>query len=237
MRLTASVVILAVAMAAATPAWAQQTGQTTGTSSSTQKRPPRPPAPKLPLGLRAFLIGEGTLMSASDSFKAVTGSAVLFGVGGGAEVLNIWKRLFARVGVTTTATDGVRAFVIDGEVIPTGVTIDIGMRIIEIGAGWRMHFAKRPKLVFYYGGSVLFVKYTEDSQFGSGQDNVDESFRGYSAQAGLELVLWKWLTAAVEGQYRIVPDALGAGGLSKDFNETDLGGAAIRGMIGVRFKK
>ena len=236
MRLTVSAVIVAVAMAA-TPAWAQQTGQTTGTSSSTQKRPRKPPAPKLPIGLRAFFIGEGTLVSASDSFKAVTGSAFLAGVGGGAEVLNIWKRLFARVGVTTTATDGVRAFVVDGEVIPTGVTIDIGMRTIEIGAGWRMHFAKRPKLVFYYGGSVLLVKYTEDSQFGAGQDNVDESFRGYSAQAGLEVVLWKWLTAAVEGQYRIVPDAIGAGGVSKDYGETDLGGAAIRGMIGVRFKK
>ena len=237
MRLTASAVILAAAMAAAAPAVAQQTGQTAGVSSSAQKPPAKLPAPKLPFGFRVFFIGEGTLMSASDSFKAVSGSAFLTGFGGGAEALNIWKRLFARVGVTTTAADGERAFVVDGEVIPTGLTIDIGIRTIEIGAGWRMHFAKRPKLVFYYGGSVLFVKYTEDSQFGAGQDNVDESFRGYSAQAGLEAVIWRWLIAAVEGQYRIVPDALGKAGVSKDYNETGLGGAAIRGMIAVRFKK
>jgi hypothetical protein len=238
MRLITSVAVFAAAMAVAVPASAQGTGQT-GTSSSTERRQAsaKPPAPKLPVGFRAYVIGEGALMSATNSFEAITGSAIVPGVGGGAEVLNIWKRLFVRVALASGTTDGGRAFVIDGEVIPTGVGIDIGIRTLEVGAGWRMHFTKHPRLVFYYSAGGLLVNYTERSAFATAGENVDETFRGYSAQAGLEMVLWKWLTAGVEGQYRVVPDALGAQGVSEAYREDNLNAAAVRVMLGVRLRK
>jgi hypothetical protein len=60
---------------------------------------------------------------------------------------------------------------------------------------------------------------------------------GYSVQGGVEFALAKWLTAGIEGQYRAVPDALGEFAVSKAYGESDLGGFAVRAMIGVRFKK
>jgi hypothetical protein len=53
---------------------------------------------------------------------------------------------------------------------------------------------------------------------------------------GLEARIWKRIGAGLEVQYRGVADALGDGGLSEAFNETDLGGAAVRGLIRFRIK-
>ena len=41
--------------------------------------------------------------------------------------------------------------------------------------------------------------------------------------------------AGVEGQYRSIKDALGEGGVSDVFGETNLGGAVFRVMFGVRW--
>ena len=40
---------------------------------------------------------------------------------------------------------------------------------------------------------------------------------------------------AVEGVYRSVPNAIGAGGISQAFNETNLGGGGIRFAFGIGF--
>ena len=64
---------------------------------------------------------------------------------------------------------------------------------------------------------------------------MNESFTGYAFQGGLDLTLSRMVYAAVEGQYRLVPNALGEDGVSKAFNETDLGGFAFRVMVGVKF--
>jgi len=72
---------------------------------------------------------------------------------------------------------------------------------------------------------VLFVGYSQKSAFEPSLD-VEDRATGYSAQGGLEYALSKWLTAAVEGQYRGVP-GIGVAGVSDSYNETDLGGFAI----------
>jgi hypothetical protein len=52
---------------------------------------------------------------------------------------------------------------------------------------------------------------------------------------GAELTIWKWLIAGAEAQYRAVPDALGGeDSISELYNETDLGGASIRVLFGIR---
>jgi len=40
--------------------------------------------------------------------------------------------------------------------------------------------------------------------------------------------------AGAEVQYRLVPNALGEGGASQDFGETDLGGFVFRVLFGFR---
>jgi hypothetical protein len=51
---------------------------------------------------------------------------------------------------------------------------------------------------------------------------------------GLDVTVWKVVYAGAEVQYRLVPDALGEGGVSKEYGETDLGGFVVRVMFGVR---
>ena len=61
-----------------------------------------------------------------------------------------------------------------------------------------------------------------------------ESFSGYFVFGGVEVPIWKWIFAGAEAQYRSVPDALGDGGVSEHFGESDLGGTVLRVMIGIR---
>lgn len=238
MRLLLSTVILATATAVAVPASAQGTG-----SSSSTRRPTsaaqaaKPKVKKAPIGIRAFFVVDGEMMAASQSFKAVTGSSTLIGYGGGGEVLNLWKHLFVRGVVSVAPASGERAFVVDGAVISTGVGIDVRVRTTEIGAGWRTPFKKHPKYALFYGAGVLLVNYTETSQFEASSDAVNESSTGYSLQGGLDAQLSKWIHAAVEAQYRGVPNAFDANGVAGAYGETDLGGFVIRAMVGIRLKK
>jgi hypothetical protein len=240
MRMLTSAIVFTAAIATAASASAQGTG----TSSSTQRPPStakpataKPPQPKPKIGYRAFFVLDVESMTASQSFKAVTGSSTLIGYGGGGEVLNLWKHLFARGAVAFAPASGERVFVIDGDVISTGVPIDVGVRTVEIGAGWRLPLRKHPKYTPYFGGGVLFTNHSESSQFGTDADNVHESTTGGSVQGGLDLTLSKRIYAVFEAQYRVVPNAFGAGGIADVYDETDLGGFVFRVMVGFRLGK
>jgi hypothetical protein len=235
MRILIPAVILAAALAVASPAAAQATGS----SSSTQKtpaKPKKPPVPRKPIGARAFFVVDTEFMSASQSFSASTGSSTMFGFGGGGEILNVWKSIFARVAFSTASKSGELGHVVDGVFISSGFEADYGVNTTEVGAGWRTYMKKHPKVALYAGGGVLLVGFSQTNAFEPSL-NFSERFTGFSAQGGFEYALSKWLTAGVEGQYRGVPDALGEFAASKAYDESDLGGFAIRGMVGIRFKK
>jgi hypothetical protein len=53
--------------------------------------------------------------------------------------------------------------------------------------------------------------------------------------AGVEVAFLDWIVAGAEVQYRSVPDALGDGGVSEVYDEDDLGGVTVRGLLGVRW--
>jgi opacity protein-like surface antigen len=80
----------------------------------------------------------------------------------------------------------------------------------------------------YVGGGVGVVLYSESADFAESGDDVDESFTSYHVLGGIDFPLWKWLGAGVEGAYRWVPDALGDEGVAGEFDESDLGGFALR---------
>jgi hypothetical protein len=73
--------------------------------------------------------------------------------------------------------------------------------------------------------------YEETSSFAEGSENVSERFTGYQLLGGLEYRLHRLFGVAGEVQYTAVPDALGAGGLSAEFNEDDLGGVIVRARV------
>jgi hypothetical protein len=214
MRRLFALTILAVVGAAA-PAAAQSGGRT--------------------VGVRAFGHYEMVSMAASRTFDAVIGTSSMSGVGGGAEAIGIWKGLFVRGAVSQMKDTGQRAFVFGSDIIRVDVPLDVKIRTVELGAGWRVPLGASERFAVYGGGGVLFLKYDETSTQAAGSENVNESFNGIVAFGGAEVTIWKWIVAGVEGQYRSVPDAIGSAGISQLVDETDLGGTAIRVLFGVKF--
>jgi hypothetical protein len=200
----------------------------------------RPAAPS-PIGLRAYAIVDLDAVAATQSFNAVLGTSQLPAFGGGVEVVDIWKHLFARVAVTRARKTGSRVFVSGSDVFPLGIPLTITMTPVEAGLGWRVPLKSKSKSVSritpYVGAAFVSMGYTETSTFGDPADNTSARFKGEDVFGGLEIGLAKWLTASGEAQYRRVPNALSAGGVSKDFGENDLGGFTARITIGVRTKR
>jgi hypothetical protein len=198
-------------------------------------KPPRAPSP---IGLRAYGIVALDALAAKDSFDAVVGTSQLTAFGGGVDVVDLWKHVFARVAVTRASKSGSRVFVADnGEIFPFGIPLTVTMTPIEVGAGWRFVTRKPSRLTPYAGVAFLSMGYTETSKFAQPGDNTSERFTGQDVFGGVEVRIWKWLVASGEAQYRRVPDALVAGGVSKDFGESDLGGVTARIAIGIRTKR
>jgi opacity protein-like surface antigen len=218
-------------------------GPTTAAPSS-QRAPLTPArtatAPRKSIGVSGFVDFGTTSFTASDSFEAIldTSSGPIFGGGG---QVNLPLNLFARVDVTRFKKDGERAFVTNGEVVKLGIPTTIEVMPIEFTGGYRreLTFGRRGpargarasegfRIIPFAGGGVGVVQYKETGDFAQAGDDVDESFTSYHFIGGVEVPLWKFIGVGAEYHHRWVPDALGTGGVSAEFNETDLGGGTFR---------
>ena len=187
------------------------------------------------LGVRAFAAFDADAMAASNTFDAVLDTHVLAAHGGGAELLNVWKGLFIRVAATKTTETGSRVVVVDKQAVSLGIPLTIEMMPVEFGAGWRSSIGAHDRAAWYVGGGFLHVVYRETSKFAATGDDTDTTFNGAVVFAGADVRLWRFIIGGGEVQFRSIPNALGDGGASQAFKETDLGGAAARGLIGIRF--
>lgn len=203
---------------------------------------PRPAEP--PVGIRAYgVVYEWQRMTAADTFDAVTGSPAVTAFGGGVDVLRIARNLFARVTLAWSRTDGQRVAIAGDEVLPFDppIALEITMLPIEIGGGWR--FAPRARggarpalapVTPYAGGALLLVRYRETSAFDEPGEGDPATFTGATFFGGVDVSLGGGLIVGGEAQYRMVPNAIGEGGASAHFQETDLGGFVVRFVIGYR---
>jgi hypothetical protein len=223
---------LALLAAASSPALAQST-----------RRPAPPPASSSGrlLEVAGFVHFGSLTLAAERSFDAILGSSSGTIVGGGGEVVfrrGFLRGVFGRVDVSRFKEDGERVFVFNGEVFPLGIPTTITLTPVEVSAGYRYVFlrARRPgettprpfPLVPYAGLGVGSMNYRETSSFSEPGDDVDERFTSYHAFGGVDVRVWKGLSAGVEGVYRWVPDALGESGVSEAFNESNLDGTTVR---------
>ena len=202
-------------------------------SSANQARELRPP-PRVPFDFRGYLHFDEVFMSASQSFDAVVGTSSLTAGGVGVDVLNLWRGVFARAGLARMGGHGSRVFVAGGDVVPLNVPVAVSLRTFELGAGWRYAHPRYPNYVFYGGADLLHVGYREKSKLADETDVTTDGFWGNALFGGVEIRIWKRIVAGGEVQFRSVPNALGEGGVSALYQETNLGGFAIRGLIGVR---
>jgi opacity protein-like surface antigen len=190
------------------------------------------------IGLRVNVFFNVGLLSltAKDSFKATLGdsSGVVFG--GGGEVTTRMG-VFFRADVSRFKEDGERVFVSGGQVYPLDIPLTVTMTPIEFTGGYRFFTHRRPgqrgglRILPYVGGGVGVLRYKEESKFDQAGEQVDESFTSYHVLAGVDVPVTRRIAAGVEYQHRWVRDAIGAGGVSQDFNETDLGGDTVRAQV------
>jgi len=203
-------------------------------TASAQTSAPPPKARGSSPGIHAFAMIDGNSMAATDSFDAVFGTSTMTAYGGGAEVTDLWKHLFVRIAVSQSKKTGSRVFVSNGEVFDLGIPLSVTMLPVEGGGGWR--FASRSRLTPYVGGAFVSLGYKETSDFATGDENVDERFKGGAVFGGVDINLWKGIVVGGEVQFRSVtaPDA--SRGVMKEFGEKDLGGITGRITIGFRTK-
>lgn len=180
----------------------------------------RPPAPALTVGVRGYGRVGWEWFLASDSFDAILGQngGVLYG--GGGQV--IFRRLFVDVSLERFEKTGERVFVFEGEVFPLGTPDRITLTPITVTAGWR--FPSSERVTPYVGGGLGSLRFQETSDFADAGENVDERFTSYHALVGAEYAVTRWLFVAGEFRFTTVPDALGAPGISGEFDESNLGG-------------
>lgn len=221
--------VMVVTSVFARPAAAQMTADE---AAQTRRAPA---APRRQLGVRAFAVLDSDSMTASNTFDAVLETHLLTARGGGAELLNIWKGLFVRVAATRVSRTGSRVVVVDKEPISLGIPLTIEIQPVEFGGGWRSTIGQRGRGAFYVGGGLLHVVYRETSKFAGVGENTDTTFNGALIFGGADVRLWHFIVGGGEVQFRSVPNALGDGGASQAFKETNLGGVTVRGLLGVRF--
>jgi hypothetical protein len=197
-----------------------------------QRAPYRRPAPQLPIGVRIFGAVDVEHMLARQSFSATVGTSNLLGFGAGFDVVNLNGRgLFMRVAVSVMSKTGTRS---DGT-FSNGIALDVTMLPVDIGVGWRFnHVTRTNQVTPFIGGGALFLHYSETTPAGSSADNTIGWFLGAGAFVGVDLRLGSAITVAPEVDVRTVPGAIGNGGLSQVFNESNLGGLAFRVTVGVR---
>ena len=196
----------------------------------------RPAARPTDAGLRVRGFGEAglRLFAASETFKAVLGSASGPIVGGGVEAL--WGRhLGVSVDVGRYRATGERVFVSNGEVFPLGLATNVTVVPVAVTAAYRF---PRPRLAVtpFVGGGINWHRYTETSASAAAGEDVSATFTGLHAVAGADWRLSPLVAVGGIGRWLSVRDALGAEPTSAAaaFGEHDLGGfeAKVRIIVG-----
>ena len=139
-----------------------------------------------------------------------------------------WGGLFVDIGALRYRASGERVLIASNQTFKLGIPVDVTVTPIELSAGWRFRFRRAPKFTSYVAGGLTMLKYRETSKFATTSEDADDSYNGYHLIGGAEYKIMRWLGVAGEGSWSTVPDAIGETGVSKTFNETDLGGKTIR---------
>ena len=198
----------------------------------TREIPPEEQPVTLRTSLRGFVQFSGMWFTASDSFDAITGSSlgVMYGGGGGVGFSN---GFFVQGGVERYEDTGQRVFIANNQIFELGIPNTIEVMPIQATAGYRQ--VSGSSVVGYIGGGAGVYLYKETGDFGSPADNIDEKYASYHILGGVEVPLLSWLWLGGEGQYTWVPSSIGEEGISAEFDETDLGGFALRVKLSVGY--
>lgn len=169
------------------------------------------------------------LSSAKDSARAVFGAAggatwgiaVSFGSRGSGP--------FGRVGARYWRRTGERAFAEDAgsPVFRLGHPLEVRLVPLYALVGWRLELGF---FTPYLGAGGGVTAYREESTVAEITTTQSESHASFRVALGAE-VLKGPLRLGVELGWSSVPDALGAGGISERFGQTNAGGLSVVGRL------
>jgi hypothetical protein len=202
-------------------------------SADAQTRTTRRPASSRGLEIGGYAMVGRFTFTASESFEAILGESRGTILGGGASIGLPLGGLFIDVGGWQFSQSGERVLVLGSEVLPLGIPVDVTIVPVEISAGWRFRIRRLPKFIPYAAGGYTSFGYRETSTHAAAGEDVDERYGGYHVRGGAEFKITRWLGIAGEAAWTTVPDAIGSGGVSQAFNETNLGGTSVRARITV----
>jgi hypothetical protein len=182
-----------------------------------------PPA----LAIRPFVMATEQSFAAIDTFDASFGKTYFPFFGGGVQVV-IDDHWFAELSASRFRQTGERAFLSGGKPFKLGIPLTATITPFEITGGYRFRLRQFPGVRPYAGAGFGSYAYRETSSFSEAGEDVDIRHSGLVANGGAEFRLHRWLGLAVDVQYSHVPGILGAGGVSQQAGESDLGGVAAR---------
>jgi len=208
-------------------------------SAAAQTRPT--PAPTRPaaakrksLAIRPFAFGSVESFTAVDTFDAVFARSFEPFFGGGVQLI-VDDKYVVEASVSRFSQTGQRAFISGGQTFRLGIPLTATLIPIEATAGYRFTPSRRRTYSVYVAGGGGLYLYKESSDFSdptarapaNGVD-VDTQHVGLVVNAGVETRVSRWISLAFDAQYTYVPGILGAGGVSLQAGESDLGGLAGR---------
>ena len=147
------------------------------------------------VGIRGLVSFGAVQMTAKDSFDAVFGTSTINEIGGGVQVTNLWRGVFAEVSGGRSKETGERVFVHDGTVFPLGISLEATLTPLDIVGGYR--FNRGGRIVPFVGGGYTSMAYQETSPFAIAGDDVDERYGGFVALGGVEVRTFNWLHVRV----------------------------------------
>ena len=172
-------------------------------------------------------------MAAGNSASAVFDSR---GGGnfGGAVRYTFWRGAFVSAGARTFSKEGERVFVANpgSPVQKLGFPLKLRLTPIFVAAGYRLRDGKF--IVPYAGLGASFTSYKEESDVAGESFNESHTDGGFLGFAGVEVGRGRFRLGAEAG-YTTTTGSVGLGGVTKVYNEDDLGGWHVVGKAIVAF--
>jgi hypothetical protein len=172
-------------------------------------------------------------MAAGNSASAVFGSSG-GGTFGGAVRYTFWRGAFVTAGARTFSKEGERVFVASpsSPVQKLGFPLKLRLTPFFFAVGYRLRDGKL--VVPYAGLGGSLTSYKEESDVAGESFNDDGTKGGFLGFAGVEVGRGTFRLGAEAG-YTTTPGAVGLGGVTKVYNEDDLGGWHVVGKAIVAF--
>ncbi len=168
-------------------------------------------------------------MAAGNSAAAVIGSSGS-GTFGGAVRDTFWRGAFVTAGARTFSKDGERVFVTNptSPVQKLGFPLTVRLTPIFLAVGYRLRDGKL--IVPYAGLGGSFTSYKEESSVAGETFNESHTDSGFVGFAGVEVGRGTFRVGAETG-YTTTSGAVGLGGVTKVYNEDNLGGWHFIGKV------